>query len=104
MPQTTTTPPPAPQLPATGFVILRQIIGQKEITEESYKASKNKNRKKPRPAITPLIPVSRTTWLNGVSAGVYPACVKLGLGGRTNAWRVEDIRDFINNMGAVQND
>lgn len=39
------------------------------------------------------IPVGKTSWLNGVKSGIYPKPVKLG--GRTIAWRAEDIHAFI---------
>lgn len=64
-------------IPETGFLRLTQIIGDR-------KAS---------PPIPPLIPVSASSWWNGVKAGVYPQGVKLGP--RTTAWRVEDIRALI---------
>ncbi len=67
------------QLPETGFLRLWQIIG---------------NKKTNTPA---LIPISRTTFLNGVKSGKYPKPVKLGE--RTTAWRVEDIRDLIASLG-----
>ncbi len=60
-------------LPAEGFLRLNQIIGNKET-----------------PAI---IPVSRSTWLTGVREGRFPKPVKLSK--RTTAWRVTDIRAFI---------
>ena len=41
------------------------------------------------------IPVSRSTWWEGVKSGRYPAPVKLGR--RITAWRVEDIRKLIEN-------
>lgn len=67
------------QLPETGFLRLSQIIG---------------NKKTNTPA---LIPISRTSFLNGIKSGKYPKPVKLGE--RTIAWRVEDIRDLINSLG-----
>jgi prophage regulatory protein len=63
------------QLPATGFVRLRQIIGD------------------PRRGIPALIPVSSTTWWEGVKSGRYPKAHKIGK--RAVAWRVEDIRRLI---------
>jgi predicted DNA-binding transcriptional regulator AlpA len=66
-------------LPQTGFFRLPQIIGTK--------------------GNPPLIPVSRTTWLNGVKSGKYPKPVKLGA--RTNGWRVSDIYALIDEMGAI---
>ena len=67
------------QLPETGYVRLPQIIG-------------DKNAEPPIPAI---IPVSRSTWWDGVRTGRYPAPVRT-LGRRITAWRVEDIRALIN--------
>jgi hypothetical protein len=64
-------------LPETGFLRLPQIIGNRRTTP-------------PQPAI---IPVSKSTWWQGVKVGRYPKPVKLGP--RTTAWRVEDIRCLI---------
>jgi prophage regulatory protein len=71
------------QLPATGFLRIGQIIG-------SNKTS---------PPTPPLIPVSRSTWLDGVKRGRYPAPVK-GLGKRITVWRVQDIVTLIETLGA----
>ena len=67
------------QLPETGYVRLPQIIG-------------DKNAEPPIPAI---IPVSKSTWWDGVRTGRYPEPVRT-LGRRITAWRVEDIRALIN--------
>ena len=62
-----------PLLPETGFLRLRQIIGD---------------------TTTPaIIPVSRSTWWAGVREGRFPQSVKLGK--RTTAWRVREIRALI---------
>jgi prophage regulatory protein len=45
------------------------------------------------PTVLAAFPVGRTTWLNGVRDGKYPAPVRLGA--RTVAWRVEDIRALL---------
>lgn len=39
------------------------------------------------------IPVSKSTWWSGIKTGRYPKPVKLST--RVTAWRVEDIRAFI---------
>jgi prophage regulatory protein len=65
------------QLPETGYLRLPQIIG-------------DRNAKPPIPAV---IPVSKSTWWEGVKTGRYPKPVKLGP--RITAWRVEDIRALI---------
>lgn len=49
------------------------------------------------------LPISRTSWLEGVKSGVYPQPVRLGP--RTVAWKVEDIRrliDELSSQSAVQ--
>ena len=46
------------------------------------------------PGVLSVVPVSRSTWLNWVKAGKAPKPVKLSE--RTTAWRVGDIRAFIN--------
>jgi prophage regulatory protein len=63
------------QLPQTGFLRLKQIIGDK---------------KSDTPA---LIPVSRSAWWLGIRNGIYPSGVKLGP--RTTAWTVESIHALI---------
>ncbi|WP_036247138.1 AlpA family transcriptional regulator [Methylobacter sp. BBA5.1] len=67
-------------LPNTGFLRLHNIIG---------------NKKTNTPAI---IPVSRTSWLEGVKSGKYPKPVKLGE--RSVAWRVDDIRELVKKLSA----
>lgn len=68
-------------LPATGFLRLGQILGKKDAD----------------PPIPAIIPVSKTTWWDGVATGRFPRPVKLGP--HTTAWRVEDIREYIKNAG-----
>ena len=41
------------------------------------------------------IPVSRSTWWQGVKDGRFPKPLKLGE--RVTVWRVDDIRDLIEN-------
>ena len=71
-------------LPETGFVRLRQIIGSP----------------KSNPPVPAVIPVSKSTWWEGVRSGRYPRSHKLGP--RTTAWRVEDIHDLIRQLQADQ--
>ncbi|WP_347986221.1 AlpA family phage regulatory protein [Methylomonas sp. AM2-LC] len=68
------------KLPETGYLRLAQIIGNP----------------KANPPIPALIPVSKSTWWEGVKSGRYPAPVKLGP--RITAWRVEDIRELIKKL------
>lgn len=73
------------QLPATGFLRIWQIIGTR----------------KTNPPTPPLLPVGRSTWLQGVKTGRYPAPVK-GLGKRITVWRVEDILRLIDQVSQCQ--
>jgi len=68
-------------IPTEGFIRESQIIGNKE------------------KGIPPIIPVGRTTWLNGVETGIYPKPVKLSE--RCKAYRVEDIRALIKKLGGT---
>ena len=72
------------QLPEAGYLRLPQIVG-KTATANS-------------PAIPAIIPVSRSTWWAGVRTGRFPKPVKLGE--RITAWRVEDIRELIEQAAA----
>lgn len=65
-------------LPEAGFLRLSQIIGNP----------------KAKPPIPAVIPVSKSTWWEGVRTGRYPPPVRT-LGLRITAWRVEDIRALI---------
>lgn len=67
-------------LPAVGYLRLHQIIGRPA--------------RRGRPAIPPLIPVSRSTWWAGVKSGRYPQPTR-SLGERITAWRIEDIRELL---------
>lgn len=67
-------------IPQTGYLRLPQIIG-------NVKAE---------PPIPALIPVSKSTWWQGVKDGRFPKPVKLSA--RTTAWRVEDIRALIDQL------
>jgi predicted DNA-binding transcriptional regulator AlpA len=49
------------------------------------------------PQVLRVFPISKSSWWAGVKAGQYPKPVKLGP--KTTAWRVEDIRALIANLG-----
>lgn len=68
------------QMPGAGFLRIWQIVGDKK-----------KN-------ITPLIPICRTSFLNGVRSGKYPKGILIGK--RTRVWKVEDIEKLIVELGS----
>jgi len=69
-------------LPSTGFVRIGQLLG-------------NPNTNPPTP---PIIPVSKSAWWAGIKTGKFPKPVKLGE--RCTAWKVEEIRAYIESVGA----
>ena len=64
---------PVPVLPPTGFMRLPQVLA--------------------------LIPVSKSTLWRRVTAGTFPAPIKLSVG--VTAWRAEDVRTWIEERGAA---
>ena len=70
------------KLPQAGFLKLNQIIGD-------TKAS---------PPIPAILPIGRTTFLNRVKDGTYPQPIRLGV--RSVAWRLQDIFELIEKIGA----
>jgi prophage regulatory protein len=46
--------------------------------------------------ITPIIPISRTTFLNGVKAGIYPKGFKLGV--KSMAWNYGELMQALNTL------
>jgi predicted DNA-binding transcriptional regulator AlpA len=66
-------------LPETGFLRLKQIIGDKE------------------KRIPALIPVCASTWWAGVKQGRYPKPIKISP--KVTVWRVEDICALIKSEG-----
>jgi hypothetical protein len=63
------------QLPETGFLRVSQIVGNS------------------RRGDAPIIPVSKTTWWQGVKDGRFPKPLKLSP--NVTVWRVEDVRALI---------
>jgi len=49
------------------------------------------------PDVLSLIPVSKTSWYSGVAEGRFPKPIRLSA--RTSAWKVEDIRQLIDELG-----
>jgi hypothetical protein len=67
-------------LPETGYLRLKHIIGDHAAN------------------IPPIIPVSRSTWWEGVKTGRFPKPYKLGK--RMTAWKAEDIRRLLDELEA----
>jgi len=58
-----------------GLLRLIQIIGSKKAN------------------IPPIIPISATSWWNGVKSGKYPKPIKLGP--KTTAWRASEVMAIV---------
>jgi prophage regulatory protein len=69
-------------LPETGYVRLPQIIGDT----------------KANPPIPAVIPISKSSWWNGIREGRYPKPSKK-FGPRISAWDVRDIRALLEKEG-----
>lgn len=69
-----------------GYARLSQIIGDKKST----------------PPVEPLVPVSKSTWYDGIRKGRYPKPVKLGP--RISGWKWQDLSDLCESIdqGGVQ--
>ena len=72
--------PETQTLQAEGYLRIHNIIGCR------------------RRGISPLLPVSRTTWLRKVKLGFYPQPVKIGP--RTTAWKTRDIQALLHKMAS----
>ena len=64
------------ELPKQGYLRLPQILGNK----------------KSNPIIPPIIPISKSSWWEGIRTGKFPKPIKLGP--RSTAWSIEDIRSL----------
>ena len=51
---------------------------------------------KANPPIEAIIPISKSSWWEGVKTGRYPEAIKLGA--NTTVWREDDVRGLIDNM------
>lgn len=67
---------------AAGYLRIWQILGDKKRD------------------ISPIIPISKSAWWDGVKTGRYPAPVKLSP--RVTAWRVEDIKSLLAEIGGAE--
>jgi predicted DNA-binding transcriptional regulator AlpA len=70
-------------LPSTGFLRLKQIIGDKKR------------------GIPPIFPIGAATWWNGVKSGKFPQPVK-PFGPKCTCWKVEDILALIASSDALK--
>lgn len=71
----------AQALPDFGLISISNIVGDVE-----------KN-------IPAIIPVCEKTWLNGVKKGIYPKPLRIST--RRVGWRIQDIRQLVENMEVV---
>ena len=65
-------------IPETGYIRLAQILGS------------------PKAGITPIIPVSKSTWYQGVKSGKYPKPSKISE--RCSAYLRSDIIELLNKL------
>lgn len=75
------TTPTQPTLPTMGFVGIWVIVNN------------------PKKKTLGVMGIGRTSWLEGVKAGIYPKPIKIG---RSTLWRVDQIRELIEKLGGTQ--
>lgn len=75
------TPSPVPSTSA--LLRLKQILGDRNA----------------HPPIEPIVPVSKSSWWQGMRDGRYPQSIKLGP--RTTVWRAADIAKLVETAGGV---
>ena len=68
--------------PTPRLLLLKQILGDPKAD----------------PPVLPIIPISKSSWWDGISKGKYPKPIKLGE--NTTVWHEDDIRELINNLKA----
>ena len=62
------------------FLRLKQIIGDP----------------KAEPPIQPILPISKSSWWDGVKTGRFPKAIKIGA--NTTVWREEEIRSLVDKL------
>lgn len=86
-------------IPDTGYLRLKQIIGQKAVSPEQAETNRLKG-KRPitsREAIPAIIPIAASTLWRKVEKGEFPQPKRLP--GRITVWRIEDIREYLEQEG-----
>lgn len=75
-----------------------EISGQAQVREEMEITKPTKpNRLLRLNQVLDRIPVSKTTWYDGIKAGRYPSAIRLAP--RTSAWLESDIEALIERLG-----
>ena len=62
------------------FLRLKQIIGDP----------------KAEPPIQPILPISKSSWWDGVKTGRFPKAIKIGA--NTTVWREDEIRSLVDEL------
>lgn len=89
------------KLPESGYIRQPDIIGEASVTAEQAEANRASGRQpvRPRAGRQGLVPFSSATLWRKVKACEFPAPVKLS--DRVTAWRVEDIRAWMQSKNAA---
>jgi len=62
------------------FLRLKQIIGDP----------------KAEPPIQPILPISKSSWWDGVKSGRFPKAIKIGA--NTTVWREDEVRSLVDEL------
>lgn len=87
-------------LPATGFIRQVQVIGEPAVTPEQAERNRERGKgpRRPRDGQPGIVPFSSATLWRKVKSGEFPAPSKLSE--RVTAWRVEDVRQWLDAQAA----
>lgn len=87
------------EMPTAGFLRQTDLVGVDPVSQEQADANRLRGSgvKQPREGRRGLLPFSDTTLWRKVRAEQFPAPVKLS--SRVTAWRVEDVRAWMQSLG-----
>lgn len=73
---------------------VEDIVGAPEITQAQAARNRAEGRRwrRPRPAVRGLLPIGRSSWERGVSAGIFPQPRRIG---RRRVWDAEEIEALV---------
>lgn len=90
------------ELPPTGFIRVRQLIGELTVTPQQAAENKitGKGPKRPRLGAPPIVPWSSATLWRKIKSGEF--CKPVKLSERVTAFKVEDVRLWLDAQTAKQ--
>ena len=79
-----------------GSVDLVSLEEARDLARQYRRIARSGGDPKADPPVEPIIPISKSSWWDGISKGKYPKPIKLGE--NTTVWREDDIRKLIDSL------